>query len=237
MLILASFLVVLGLTLGIWAVIRASDSGTRHGNTTTSVPLAVPTGAGPELPLTVVPIPDRVSREFVYAHEAASSDHPHIHTLFDGSHPLAVRPGDGPSVLLTQEISSINPTAGLPIYCLSLSQSETSESMACDPNGTLGFAQYATPITAPLDRTSPPPVPTSALYMWSDLPTGTAYVTFRSNDLTAWQRPIESSVVFPVPTGLVDATASAYDTDGRLLQQVIFEKVYNTARFVPPRGP
>lgn len=128
------------------------------------------------------------------------------------------------------------PTDGLPTYCLSLwsiSPNHMQQSKACDPSGAFGYAQYP---TTPIDQTTPPLEPTSALYIWSDLPTGTAYVTFRSNDLTAWQQPIQSSVVFPVPTGLVDATATAYDANGQLLQQVMFEKVYNTAQFVPPRG-
>jgi hypothetical protein len=73
----------------------------------------------------------------------------------------------------------------------------------------------------------------SVYYAWTTVPAGAAYVTFDSELLRAWERPIQGIVVFPVLDGPVAATLRAFGGNHEPLGDAQVPKLMNGARQDP----
>src|SRR6266511_958320 len=143
-----------------------------------------------------------------------------------GTTPVTLRAGTGPSVTVSTQINIQN---GNPTHCIDIQ--EPGPSLSAHGTCSSGVLQtfYYPNFDSPADAI--------VFYAWPEVPAGTAYVTFDSGGMRAWQRPIEGIVVFPVPGDPVDATTRAIGTHGELLGQIPITKSYNGAFYLPGQGP
>jgi len=196
----------------------------------TERPAVVPSGVGEEISLAEVPTPATMGA--VLRSLVAS-----------GTKPISIRARSNPPVTFFRGTEVPSDSTSLPGECLFV-ESNSSGLIAstppttvqqtpnatgdCNANGLIQVFHYPH-FGSALDAT--------IFYGWSVLPAGTAYVTYRSDALTAWEVPLSGHVVFPVPTRPAAGTLDAYNHDGELLQEVSFPMVYNGASYLPPVAP
>lgn len=199
-----------------WLVVARPASETSTTSTRPGSTLPSPIGVGEEIPLAKVKTPQPIESSL----EGAQG--------VPGSRPVTLQAGNGPSVTVTHQPTVPGNATG---PCLLIEQRTRTTvwgtSSTCG-HDLLQVFYYPEPETS-TDAT--------VYYAWLAVPGDAAYVSFESLILTAWQRPIQGIVVFPVDGGPVDAIARAYSADGQQLAEIEIAQSYNGAQYLPGQTP
>jgi hypothetical protein len=179
-----------------------------------------PSGDTGAFPLTGVPTPFQISQTL-------------DGLLVAGRVPITVRPGNEQPVTVSRQI---DPQSYSQIDCVSILGLPPAEPASWGVSGSCGVdgknQAFYYPFGYDPRRVTPPRV-TIVYYIWSQVPDGTEYVTFRSPLLQTTQRPIKGIVAVPVKDGPVNAILTAIGTDGRRLGQAQFLKCYDGTQYLP----
>ncbi len=182
-----------------------------------------PAAAGREIRLRIAPTPESIKTGFRDLNRG----------LVPGTQATTLRPGRRPSVTVS---TRLDPTDQKSRRCLNVelparpptawNVTETCETGPSDqPPTRLEQIFYYPHADSQADST--------VNYVWTQVPAGTAYVTFASSRLRAWERPVHGIVVFPVDDGPTAGVARAFDAEDQPLGAVSVGRSRNGARVAP----
>jgi hypothetical protein len=183
----------------VWALLRQDNPGSSQSAD------RVPARVGPRIPLHRAPTPEQVFGAFLSVNPDYQRD--------ESVDPLTL---DTDSATIVSIVRVFDQRTGQHADCLTVVGHGNDSASACSADGQNIFF-YNETVFAPAR-----PGDLTIYYSWSKVPRRTAYVAFRSPSLDAWQRPIDSTVVFPAPRD-GGAKLVAYTKSGARLGTITYD--------------